>query len=136
MITVEGVYDDWWMGREAVLALAGRALVSVEIEGQLAGIPALLPQQLEVQVGGQPARVVSLTTSGPFSVSVRLSPDGASPGAWEVSLTPSRTFCPMEHGLSADSRDLSVQLLRVRARTQDGREIVKTLGSAAVGREC
>jgi hypothetical protein len=66
---------------------------------------------------------------------VPLPPDGALPGAWEVSLTSSRTFCPTELGLSADSRDLSVQLRLVRARTQDGREIVKTLGQTAVGRE-
>jgi hypothetical protein len=52
-----------------------------------------------------------------------------------VSLTASRTFCPTELGLSADSRDLSVQLRLVRARTRDGREIVKTLGRTAVGRE-
>jgi hypothetical protein len=32
--------------------------------------------------------------------------------------------------LSADNRDLSVQLTSVRVRTRDGREIVKTLGLA------
>jgi len=133
MITVEGVYDDRWMGRETVLALAGRALVSVEIEGELSGIPSLAPQELVVQVAGQPAHVVSLSSPGPFSVRVPLPPDGASPGAWEVSLTSNRTFCPTELGLSADSRDLSVQLRLVRARTRDGREIVKTLGQTAGG---
>ena len=134
-VAVEGVYNDRWMGRETVLALAGQALVSVEIEGELAGIPSLVPQELAVRVGSGPARVVSLTTPGPFSVSVALPSDGTLPGRWEVSLTPSRMFCPMEHGLSADSRDLSVQLLRVRARTSDGREIVKMLGTAGVGGE-
>lgn len=133
MITVEGVYDDRWMGRETVLALAGRALVSVEIEGERSGIPSLAPQELVVQVAGQPAHVVSLSTPGPFSLRVPLPPGGALPGAWEVSLTSTRTFRPTELGLSADSRDLSVQLLLVRARTQDGREIVKTLGQTAVG---
>ena len=133
MITVEGVYDDRWMGRETVLALAGRALVSVEIEGELSWIPPLAPQELAVQVAGQPAHVVSLSTPGPFSLRVPLPPGGALPGAWEVSLTSTRTFCPTELGLSADRRDLSVQLLLVRARTQDGREIVKTLGQTAVG---
>lgn len=135
MITVEGVYDDRWMGRETVLALAGQALVSVEIEGELSGIPSIAPQELVVQVVGQPAHVVSLSTPGPFSLRVPLPPGGALPGAWEVSLTASRTFCPAELGLSADSRDLSVQLRLVRARTRDGREIVKTLGQTAVGRE-
>jgi len=135
MITVEGVYDDRWMGREMVLVLAGQALVSVEIEGELSGIPSLLPQELVVRVGGQPAHTVSLTIPGPFRFNVPLPSNGAVPGAWEMSLTPSRTFCPMAHGLSADSRDLSVQLLRVRARTRDGRDIVKTLGSAAVAAE-
>jgi hypothetical protein len=135
MISVEGVYDDQWMGRETVLALAGRALVSVEIDGELAGIASLLPQELAVQVTGRQGHVVSLTTPGPFSVCVPLPSDGASPGAWEVSITPSRTFCPMEQGLSADNRDLSVQLRRVRAQTQDGREIVRSLGSAATGGE-
>ena len=135
MITVEGVYDDRWMGRETVLALAGRALVSVEIEGELSWLPSLAPQELVVQVAGQPAHVVSLSTPGPFSLRVPLHPNGALPGAWEVSLTSSRTFCPTELGLSADSRDLSVQLRLVCARTQDGREIVKTLGQTAVGRE-
>jgi glycosyltransferase involved in cell wall biosynthesis len=134
-ITVDGVYDDRWMGRETVLALAGRALVSVEIEGELSGIPFLAPQELVVQVAGQPAHVVSLSTPGPFSLRVPLPPGGALPGAWEVSLTSNRTFCPTELGLSADSRDLSVQLLLVRAWTQDGREIVKTLGQTAAGRE-
>lgn len=135
LITVEGVYDDRWMGRESVLALAGQALVSIEIDGERSGIPRLTPQELVVQVAGHPARVVDLTSPGPFSVRVPLPSGGAWPGAWEVSLTSTRTFCPLELGLSADSRDLSVQLLRVRARTQDGREIVKTLGRTAVGGE-
>ena len=133
MITVEGVYDDRWMGRETVLALAGRSLVSVEIEGELSWVPSLAPQELVVQVDGQQAHVVSLSTPGPFTVRVPLAPGGALPGAWEVSLTSTRTFCPTELGLSADSRDLSVQLLLVRARTCDGREIVKTLGQTAGG---
>jgi glycosyltransferase involved in cell wall biosynthesis len=134
LIGVEGMYEDRWMGREAVLALGGRALVSLEIEGHLPGIAALLPQAVAVQVGDRPECMTVLTAPGPFTLSVPLPPGGASRGAWEVSLTSSRTFCPMEHGLSADSRDLSVQLLRVRARTEDGREIVKALGSPA-GRE-
>jgi len=132
LITVEGVYEDRWMGHESVLGLAGVALASVEIEGHLDGIPSLLPQELVVHVDGRPARVVSLPTAGPFSVSVPLSSDGAIAGPREVSLVPKRTFCPMDHGVSADNRDLSVQLLRVRARTRDGREIVKTLGAEAV----
>jgi glycosyltransferase involved in cell wall biosynthesis len=136
MITVEGVWDDRWMGRETVLALTGRTLVSVEIEGQLSGVPSLLPQELVTRVAGQPPRVTSLTTPGPFRLSVPLSPDSAPQGMWEVSLTPSRTFCPMEQGVSADSRHLSVQLLRVRAQTRDGREIVKTLGPAPIGGTC
>ena len=134
MISVEGVYDDGWMGGDAVFALAGRALVSIEISGHLPELGVLLPQELAVQVRGQQAQVVVLTASGPFSLSVPLSSNGAAPGAWEVSLTPSRMFCPMVHGLSADSRDLSVQLLRVRALTHDSREIVKTLGSVTAGR--
>jgi hypothetical protein len=73
--------------------------------------------------------VVSITSPGPFRVHVPLPPDGEA-GKWEVSLVPSRTFCPLEHGLSADNRDLSVQLTSVRVRTRDGREIVKTLGVA------
>jgi glycosyltransferase involved in cell wall biosynthesis len=131
-ITVEGVYDDQWMGRETVLALAGPALVAVEIEGERSGIPSLAPQEMVVQVAGQPAHVVSLSTPGPFSLRVPLPPGGALPGTWEVSLTSSWTFCPTELGLSADSRDLSVQLRLVRARTRDGREIVKALGRTAV----
>jgi glycosyltransferase involved in cell wall biosynthesis len=129
IITVEGVYDDRWMGRESVVGLAGRSLVMVEIEGQLSELPFLLPQELVVRVEGRATQVVSITSPGPFRVHVPLPPDGES-GAWEVSLVPSRTFCPLEHGLSADNRDLSVQLLSVRARTRDGREIVKTLGLA------
>jgi len=135
MITVEGVYDDGWMSHETVLALAGRALVSVEIEGERSGIPSLAPQDLAVQVEGQPAHVVSLSAPGPFSVQVQLPPGGALPGAWEVSLTSTQTFCPSELGLSSDSRDLSVQILLVRARTGDGREIVKAFGRTAVERE-
>ena len=135
MIGVEGVYADGWMDGEAVLALAGRTLASVEIEGHLPEIGLLLPQEVAVQVLGQQAQVLVLTTPGPFCVRVPLLPDGASPGAWDVSLRLSRTFCPMAHGLSEDSRDLSVQLLRVRARTHDGREVLKTLGPAAAGRE-
>jgi glycosyltransferase involved in cell wall biosynthesis len=131
-ITVEGVYDDQWMGRETVLALAGPALVAVEIEGERSGIPSLAPQEMVVQVAGQPAHVVSLSTPGPFSLRVPLPPGGALPGTWEVSLTSSWTFCPTELGLSADSRDLSVQLRLVRAWTRDGREIVKALGRTAV----
>jgi hypothetical protein len=135
MITVEGVYDDRWMGRETVLALAGRDLASVEIEGERSAIPSLAQQELVLRVAGQPEHVVSLSTPGPFTVRVPLPPGGALPGVWEVSLVSTRTFCPTDLGLSADSRDLSVRLLRVRARTHDGREIVKTLGEAAIGRE-
>jgi glycosyltransferase involved in cell wall biosynthesis len=126
-ITVEGVYDDRWMGRESVFGLAGRSLVMVEIEGQLSELSFLLPQELAVHLEGRATQVVSITSPGPFRVHVPLPPDGEA-GKWEVSLVPSRTFCPLEHGLSADSRDLSVQLTSVKARTRDGREIVKTLG--------
>jgi glycosyltransferase involved in cell wall biosynthesis len=133
LITVEGVWDDHWMGREMVLALRGRTLESVEIDGQLAEVPALLPQELVARVGAEPPRVASLATPGPFSLHVPLGPEPAPSGTWEVTLTPRRTFCPMEQGLSGDSRHLSVQLLRVRARTRDGREIVKTLGLTPVG---
>jgi len=136
LISVEGVWEDHWMGREALLALSGRALVSVEIEGELPGIPSLLPQELATRVGSQAARVTSLSSPGPFSVSVPLLPDDGFSGVWEVAVTPSRTFCPMDDGLSGDSRHLSVQLQRVRARTRDGREIVKVLGPAPSGAQC
>src|SRR5262249_33880701 len=132
IITVDGVYDDQWMGRETVVGLAGRSLLMLEIEGQFFGPPFLLPQRLAVRVAGRATEVVSITTPGPFRVHVPLPPDGES-GACDVSLIPSRTFSPKEHGLSADSRDLSVQLIRLRARTRDGREIVKPLGLVPVG---
>src|SRR5262249_57675147 len=105
VIPGEGVYGDQWMGRETVLKLAGHTFESVEIEGQLSAIASILPQELMVQIAGQRAHVVSLTTAGPFSMHLPLSPDGARPGAWEVSLTPSRTVCPMEQGLSSHSRE-------------------------------
>jgi glycosyltransferase involved in cell wall biosynthesis len=129
-ITVEGVYDDRWMGRESVVGLAGRSLVMVEIEGRVSELPFVLPQELAVRVEGRPIHIVSITTPGPFRVHVPLPPDGQS-GKWEVSLVPSRTFCPLELGWSTDSRDLSVQLLSVKVRTRDGREIVKALGATS-----
>jgi glycosyltransferase involved in cell wall biosynthesis len=131
-ITVEGVYDDRWMGRESVVGLAGQSLVMVEIEGNLSGLPYLLPQELAVRVEGREPEVISIRNPGPFRVHVPLPADGET-GKWEVSIVPSRTFCPLEQGLSADDRDLSVQIVSVRVRTRDGREIVKTLGSDAAG---
>jgi glycosyltransferase involved in cell wall biosynthesis len=136
VITVEGVYDDQWMGGEAVFSILGRSLVSFEVEGHLPGLDPIVPQALAVRVGDQPTQVVSLNAAGPFSFSVPLDSNGGSLGAWRVSLTPDRTFSPMAYGTSPDSRDLSVQLLRLRARSQDGRQIVKTLGSPGHGGAC
>jgi hypothetical protein len=126
---VEGVFDDRWMGRDAMLSLDGAALTSLEIEGLLPGIAPLVPQRLRIAVGGRPAADLALTSPGPFAVSVPL-PQGGGTGRFYVSLVPERTFCPREHGLSADGRELSVQLVRLCARTGDGRAIVKTLGGA------
>ena len=131
-ITIEGVYDDRWMGREGVVGLAGRSLVMVEIEGSLSGLPYLLPQELAVRVEGRETQLISIRNPGPFRVHVPLPADEET-GKWEVSIVPSRTFCPLEQGLSADNRDLSVQIVSVRVRTRDGREIVKTLGSDVAG---
>jgi len=130
-ITVEGVYDDRWMGRESVVGVAGRSIVMVEIEGSLPGLPYLLPQELVVRVEGREPHVISIRTPGLFRFHVPLRADGAT-GKWEVSIVPSRTFCPREQDLSADDRDLSVQIVSVRLRTRDGREILKTLGSGAI----
>jgi len=129
-ITVEGVYDDRWMGRESVVGVAGRSIVMLEIEGSLPGLPYLLPQELVVRVEGREPHVISIRTPGLFRFHVPLPADGAT-GKWEVSIVPSRTFCPQEQDLSTDDRDLSVQIVSVRLRTRDGREILKTLGSGA-----
>jgi len=129
-IAVDGVWDDQWMGHEAVVALRGRALVSLEIEGELVAIGPLLPQRLVARVGGHEAAALSLPAPGPFSLTVPLLPDGGATGAWEISLVSERTFRPQDFGPAPDPRDLSVRLLRLRVRTHDGREIVKTLGSA------
>jgi hypothetical protein len=76
-------------------------------------------------VGGREALELPLPNPGPFSLSLPL---GGTAGQWEVAVVPERTFCPREHGPSDDGRRLGVQLLRLRARTRDGREIVKRLG--------
>jgi glycosyltransferase involved in cell wall biosynthesis len=129
MIAAEGVYDDRWMGVEATFLFVGASFVSAEVEGYLPRLAPIVPQKLAVRVGQQEAVVYALGGPGPFTLSVPLEPNGAGEGEWEVSLVPSQTFCPMAHGISADHRELSVQLLRVRARTHDGREIAKTLGA-------
>ena len=128
VIAVEGVYEDQWMGREAVFTLRGPALVSLDIEGDLAAIAPLLPQRLVVRVGGREALNVRLAHPGPFSLTVPLISSGGRPGVWEVSLVPKRTFRSREFGPVPDPRDLSLRLLRLVARARDGREIVKTLG--------
>jgi len=130
-VQVEGVWDDCWMGTEAVVLLVG-ALESVEVEGEVAGIPLLLPQSVMVEVGGSPAASVSLPAAGPFSFTVPLDGRGAAGGFQEVRLVPDRTICPRRLGWSDDERDLSLQVRRLTARTRDGREIVKRLGAPAV----
>lgn len=130
LIAVEGVFDDHWMGREAVLSLRGQALVSLEIEGALAALEPILPQRLRVETNGREALDVSLTAAGPFLLTLPLAPNGtAAAGSWEVVLLAERTFCPRDHGLSADDRDLGVQIMCLRVKTRDGRHITKTLGA-------
>ena len=136
MITAGGVYDDQWMGGEAVFSILGRSLVSFEVQGHLPSLAPIVPQELAVRVGRGEAQIVSLAAAGPFTFTVPLRSNGASPGAWEVSLIPDRTFRPMEYGISPDDRELSVQLLRLRARSEDGREIVKALGSPSHRASC
>ena len=89
-----------------------------------------MPQRLRVETNGREALDVSLTAPGPFSLAVPLAPNRpALTGRWEVVLLAERTFCPRDHGLSADDRDLGVQILSVRVKTRDGRHITKTLGA-------
>ena len=130
LITVTGVFDDQWMGREAIFSLSGQALVSVKIEGMLAELEPLLPQRLRVKIGGRTALDVALTAPGPFSLTVPLASNRpATAGRWEVVLLTDRTFCPRDHGLSADDRHLGAQLTCLRAQTRDGRHVTKTFGS-------
>ena len=128
LIAVEGVYDDQWMGREAVLALArpGAACRS-RSRATLAGPRSLVPQDLVVEVDGSRRSTCRSTAPGPFSLDACRSPptERPPPACGRCRSSRSRTFCPRDHGLSADGRDLSVQLLRVRARTRDGRQIVE-----------
>jgi glycosyltransferase involved in cell wall biosynthesis len=130
LIAVEGVFDDQWMGREAVLSLRGQALVSLEIVGALAALGPIVPQRLRVETNGRESLDLSLTAPGPFSLTVPLAPNGtAAAGGWEVVLLAERTFRPRDHGLSADNRDLGVQIMSVRVKTRDGQHITKTLGA-------
>jgi hypothetical protein len=126
---VDGVYGDRWMGREGALALGG-SLLSVEVQGELPHFAPLIPQELVVRVAGREPQVISLGAAGPFSFTVPLATDRPTAGVWEISLSPRRTFRPDRHGLSADSRELSLQLSLVRALTADGRQVVRTLGAA------
>ncbi len=88
-----------------------------------------MPQRLRVETNGRESLAVSLIAPGPFSLAVPLALDGpAVTGRWEVVLRAERTFCPRDHGLSADDRHLGVQILCVRVRTRDGRHIAKSFG--------
>ena len=127
-IAVEGVYDDQWVGREAVFACHGPALTALDIEGDLAAVGALLPQRLVGWVGGEKALDMSIATPGHFCATIPLIASGRRSGTWEVSLIPERTFRPSDLGGSADHRTLSVRLSRLVARGPNGHEIVKTLG--------
>jgi hypothetical protein len=83
-----------------------------------------------METNGREALDVSLTAPGPFSLALPLALNGpALTGRWEVVLLAERTFCPRDHGLSADVRDLGVQILSVRVKTRDGRHITKILGA-------
>ena len=66
LIVVEGVFDDQWMGREAVFSLRGQALVSLEIAGALAALGQIVPQRLRVKIDGRESVDVSLIAPGPF----------------------------------------------------------------------
>jgi hypothetical protein len=85
-----------------------------------------------VEIDGREALDISLRAPGPFLLSLPLAPNGtAAAGRWEVVLLAERTFCPRDHGLSADDRDLGVQIMRVTVKTRDGRHITKTLGASS-----
>ncbi len=129
MVLVDGVYDDQWIGREVTLSLRGAALVSLELEGDLPGFSALVPQRLEVRVGGREPLVASLERPGPFSLTVPLPSDGTPSRGWEVSVVPLKTFRPKDHGISGDGRDLGVRLRLVRVLMRDGRQVTKMLGT-------
>jgi glycosyltransferase involved in cell wall biosynthesis len=130
LIGVEGVFGDQWMGRKAMLSLRGQALVCLEIAGALAALDHIVPQRLRVEINGRKALDISLTAPGPFLLTLPLAPNGTdSAGQWEVVLLAERSFCPRDHGLSVDDRDLAVQIMHVTVKTRDGRHITKTLGA-------
>jgi hypothetical protein len=133
-IGVEGIDDDQWMGREAVFALRGTALVSLDIEGDLAALDPILPQRIVARVDGREVQEVRLTRPGPFSVTVPLTTNGIARGDWDVSLCCDRTFRPRDLWRSPDPRTLSLRVRRVVARTRDGRAISKALGSEPASR--
>jgi hypothetical protein len=117
------------MGRHGTLALRG-SLVSVEVQGELPRLAPLIPQELVVRVAGRKRQVVVLGEPGPFSFTVGLPAHAAASDFWEVSLSSRRTFRPDRHGVSTDSRELSLQLSLVRTTTTDGRHMVRHLGTA------
>jgi hypothetical protein len=127
-IDVAGVYADAWMGGEAVLSVRGGEIDTVEVRGDLPALAPVARQELNVRAGGGGRLVLRLGHPGPFAVTVKR-PAGEA-GTWRIRLSPRRTFRPDRHGISPDSRELSVRLSAVRARTSDGRHVDRALGPA------
>ena len=128
LIDVEGVYPDSWMGPSMLLSLRGTGLDAVEVEGDLPALAPIVPQELAIRVDGRAAATISLEKPGPFAFSVPLMRANG-PVLTEVSLSSQRTFCPAKLGVSEDDREVSIRILAVRARTSDGRRVVKTFGT-------
>lgn len=129
LLEVEGVHDDGWMGRTAVLSVRGAALATLVVEGELPAVGAVCPQELTVEIDRRPVVTVPLGRDGAFTFTVPLVGDGRD-GGWEVALTARRTFQPRRAGISPDARRLSVRLARVRLRAADGGETVTVLGAS------
>lgn len=127
-IDVDGVYADGWMGGEAVVSIQGGDIDSVEVRGDLPALAPIVPQELVVRAGGGEPLVISLGSPGPFAFTVKR--PGTDAGIWRIRLSPRRTFRPDRHGMSPDSRELSVRLSAVCALTPDGRQVARALGSA------
>jgi hypothetical protein len=127
-IDVDGVYADAWMGVEAVLSVQGGEIDSVEVRGDLPALAPIVPQELVVRAGDGEPLVIRLDRPGPFAFTVKR--PGGQPGIWRIRLSPRKTFRPDRHGMSPDSRELSVRLSAVCGRTPDGRQVACVLGPA------
>jgi|GEM_PF-5554140 len=108
--------DRWLMDRAAefVIAVPQSSRKYLRVQGDLPGIPSVIPQTLIATFGGGSAVTSIISKPGPFEVDLPIPAEVS--GEVAVSLRVSKTFSPAAVSANPDTRQLGVRVLAVAVK--------------------